>query len=65
MMAEEASTSVGPVGATETQMSLQDKAASNIVSITVAGNRVGNGSTNKSHTGFTSQSVSTRTSRDC
>lgn len=59
MMAEEASTSVGPVGATETQMSLQDKAASNIVSITVAGNRVGNGSTNESHTGFTSQSAST------
>lgn len=42
MMAEEASTSVGPVGATLTQMSLQDKAASNIVSVTVAGNRVGN-----------------------
>lgn len=58
-MAEEASTVVGPVGATETQMSLQDKAASNIVSITVAGNRIGNRSTNKSHTGFTSQSAST------
>lgn len=64
-MAEEASTIVGPVGATETQMSLQDKAASNIVSITVAGNRVGNCSTNKSQTGFTSKSASTWTFRDC
>lgn len=59
MMAEEASTAVGPVGATETQMSLQDKAASNTVSIIVARNRVGKGSTNENHTGFTSQSAST------